>query len=190
MDFNSQLNTTTSSPIVTVTSPYIEDGFQLTTRGGVSFNFSGQAIYATTPNNANWTGTPGVYSGTDAYYGSAFWLEKVDGRPFDLLSMDAASFWSNNANAQNFNVFGYPNAGGFVSKNFTLDNTTNTLQTLTFGNEFTNLNYIIFSSVYAQVDNINLRVSSNVSAVPAPTSLPLMLTGLAVVGFMAKRRKS
>lgn len=119
MDFNS-LTMTTTSPSITVGRPYIEDGFKLTTVAGVSFTYAGEAIYATTAANANWTGTPGVFSGTNAYYGSAFQLERVDGGIFDLISMDAASFWSNNANAQSFNVYGYPATGGYVYKNFAL----------------------------------------------------------------------
>lgn len=187
MDFNSLVMTTTS-PIVTVDRPYIEDGFKLTTVAGVSFAYAGEAIYATTAANTNWTGTPGVFSGTNAYYGSAFQLERVDGGVFDLISMDAASFWSNNANAQNFNVYGYPATGGFASQNFTLDSTTNTLQTLSFNDSFKGLNKIIFSSVYAQVDNINLSVASEVSAVPLPPTLALMLPGLGLLGFIARRK--
>ncbi|NTV95295.1 MAG: hypothetical protein HGA75_07725 [Thiobacillus sp.] len=185
IDFNSLL-TATTNPFVSVTSPYIEDGFKLTTVAGASFTYGGEAIYATTAANANWTGSPGVYSGTNAYYGSAFLLERVDGGTFDLVSMDAASFWSNNANAQNFNVYGYPDAGGFVHQNFTLDSSTNTLQTLIFNDGFKGLDKIIFSSVYAQVDNINLRVA----AVPLPPSLALMLPGLGLLGFLARRGKA
>lgn len=189
MDFNS-LAMTTTSPIITVSRPYIEDGFKLTTVAGVSFTYAGEAIYATTAANANWTGTPGVFSGTDAYYGSAFKLERVGGGLFDLVSMDAASFWSNNANAQNFNVYGYPGAGGYTYQNFTLDSTTNTLQTLVFNDSFKDLEKIIFSSVYAQVDNINLRVASDATTVPAPPTLILMLTGLGALGMTKRFRKA
>lgn len=187
IDFNSLL-TETTSPIITVARPYIEDGFKLTTVAGVSFTYGGEAIYATTAANTNWTGTPGVYSGTDAYYGSAFQLERVDGGTFDLVSMDAASFWANNANAQNFNVYGYPEAGGYVYQNFTLDSSTTTLQTLTFNDSFKGLDKIIFSSVYAQVDNINLHIDSEVSAVPLPPTLVLMLSGLGLLGFLGRRK--
>jgi hypothetical protein len=185
VDFNS-LATATSNPFVSVTRPYIEDGFKLTTVAGASFSYAGEAIYATTAANPNWTGSPGVYSGTDAYYGSAFQLERVDGGTFDLVSMDAASFWPNNANAQNFNVYGYLAAGGYVHQNFMLDNSTATLQTLIFNDSFKGLDKIIFSSVYAQVDNINLHVS----AVPLPPSLALMLPGLGLLGYVARRRKN
>lgn len=184
MDFNS-LATSTTSPIVSVSQPYVEDGFKLTTRSGVSFTYGGGTIYATTEANPNWTGSPGVYSGVVAGYGSAFLLERVDGGIFDLVSMDAASFWTGGAGNQ-FSVYGYPAAGGYVYQGFTLDNTTSTLQTLLFSDSFKGLNKIIFSSVYAQVDNINLSVAP-VSAVPLPPSMLLMLSGLGVLGFLRKR---
>lgn len=184
IDFNS-LATSTTSPIVSVNQPYVEDGFKLTTRSGVSFTYGGGTIYATTDKNANWTGSPGVYSGTVTGYGSAFLLERVDGGIFDLVSMDAASFWTGGA-GNDFNVYGYRPDGTFVHQNFTLDSSTSTLQTLLFNNGFKGLNSILFSSLYAQVDNINLSVS----AVPLPPSLFLMLPGLGLMGFMRRRVKN
>lgn len=187
IDFNS-LATTTTNPYVAVGQPYVEDGFSLTTRSGVSFTYGGGTIYATTDKNANWTGSPGVYSSYVYQYGSAFQLERVDGGLFDLVSMDAASFYTGGA-GNAFSVYGYPAAGGFVNQNFTLDSSTNTLQTLIFNDSFKDLDKIIFSSVYAQVDNINLSVASNVSAVPLPPALALMLPGLGLLGFVARRKK-
>lgn len=183
IDFNS-LATSTTSPFVTVSQPYVEDGFKLFTRSGVSFTYGGGTIYATTDKNANWTGSPGVYSGTVPGYGSAFLLERVDGGIFDLLSMDAAAFYPGAGN--HFEVYGYPSAGGYIYQNFTLDSSTNTLQTLLFNDSFKGLNRILFSSLYAQVDNINLSVS----AVPLPPSLFLMLPGLGLLGFMRRRVKN
>ncbi|OQW85811.1 MAG: hypothetical protein BWK72_20440 [Rhodoferax ferrireducens] len=182
IDFNS-LTTTTTNPYVTVGQPYLEDGFSLFTRSGVSFAYGGGTINATTDKNPHWTGTPGVYSDYVYQYGSAFVLERDGGGTFDLLSMDAASFYTGGA-GNNFVVYGYPSAGGFVTKNFTLDGTTKTLETLTFDNSFKGLNKIIFSSVYAQVDNINLSVT----AVPEPETYAMFLAGLGLIGGIARRR--
>ncbi|MFA5083385.1 MAG: PEP-CTERM sorting domain-containing protein [Hydrogenophilaceae bacterium] len=184
IDFNS-LATTTTNPFVTVAQPYVEDGFSLTTRSGVSFTYGGGTIYATTDKNANWTGSPGVYSGVVTGYGSAFLLEGVDGGTFDLVSMDAASFYTGGA-GNYFSVYGYPAAGGYVNQNFTLDSSTNTLQTLIFNDSFKGLEKIIFSSVYAQIDNINLHVS----AVPLPPSIAMILPGLGLLGYVARRRRT
>lgn len=185
IDFNS-LATTTTSPIVTVGQPYVEDGFSLITRSGVSFTYGGGTIHATTDKNANWTGTPGVYSDYVYQYGSAFVLERVGGGTFDLVSMDAASFYTGGA-GNYFSVYGYPAAGGgYVNQNFTLDGTTNTLETLTFNDSFKGLNKIIFSSVYAQVDNINLSVA----AVPEPETYAMLLAGLGLIAGIASRKRN
>ncbi|TCJ15552.1 PEP-CTERM sorting domain-containing protein [Parasulfuritortus cantonensis] len=184
IDFDS-LATVTGNPYVAVGKPYVEDGYSLTTVAGVSFSYAGGTLYATTDANANWTGSPGVYSGVVANYGSAFLLERVDGASFDLVSMDAASFWTVSAGRQ-FDVYGYLAGGGYVHQSFLLDDSTATLQTLTFDAGFTGLDKIIFSSVNAQVDNIDLHVS----AVPEPAGLALLLPGLGLVGVAARRRKA
>lgn len=184
IDFNS-LATTTNNPTVAVGQPYVEDGFSLITRSGVSFTYGGGTIYATTDKNPNWTGTPGVYSGYIYQYGSAFVLERVGGGTFDLVSMDAASFYTGGA-GNYFSVYGYRAAGGYVNQNFTLDGTTKTLETLTFNDSFKGLNKIIFSSVYAQVDNINLSVA----AVPEPETYAMLLAGLGLIAGIANRKRN
>lgn len=183
VDFN-VLATTTNSPYVAVGKPYVEDGFRLTSVAGASWTYAGGTIYATTDKNANWTGSPGVYSGVVSGYGSAFLLDRVDGDTFDLVSMDAAAFGTGYG-YRNFDVYGYPAAGGYIHQHFLLDDSTTTLQTLIFNAGFTGLDKILFSSVYAQVDNINLHVS----AVPLPPSLAMMLPGLGLLGLVARRRQ-
>jgi hypothetical protein len=127
LDFNHIVLPGTTSPILGVTGPVLEDGFRLSTRGGVSFTFSGGRIYATTPANPNWTGSPGVFSDVgSAAYGSAFRLEKIDGGSFSLLSLDAAAF-STAAAGRNFAVYGVTTANQVFSKQVTLDTSTNTL---------------------------------------------------------------
>lgn len=188
MDFNG-LTIYPSNVSATVSAPYIEDGFKLSTLAGVSFNMGGGTIYSVQPAHPYWAGTPSVYSGVISGYGSAFSLEKQDGGVFDLISIDAAAF-QNHPNALAFNVYGYPASGGSVYQSFTLDTSFTTLQTLTFNTSFKNLNKILFSSVYAQVDNINLSVPSTIAptTVPLPAAAWSMLLGLAGLAFGSTRR--
>ncbi|OYY95647.1 MAG: hypothetical protein B7Y41_03155 [Hydrogenophilales bacterium 28-61-23] len=130
-------------------------------------------------------GSPAVYSGVITNYGSAFVLDRADGGTFDLVSMDAAAF-SSAGGYRAFNVYGYkPSTPGYVLKSVTLDASYQTLETLSFDSAFTGLNKIVFSSVYAQVDNINLSVA----AVPEAETYALMLAGLGLVGFATRRRQ-
>ncbi|HEX5372985.1 MAG TPA: PEP-CTERM sorting domain-containing protein [Aquabacterium sp.] len=192
VDFNN-INVATSSPIVSVPAPYVEDGFQITTRGGVSFNYGGGQMFAITPASPYWTGSPGLYSdvGTPGY-GSAFRLERVGGGAFDLISMDAASFWTISSGRQ-FSIYGVKTNDQVVSKTLELDATTTTLETITLDSSFQSLKYVLFSAMYAQVDNIQLSYPGEViapppSAVPEADSLALVLAGLGVAGWCLRRR--
>lgn len=189
MNFNSVPVLGTASPIVSLPGGHVENGFRLSTRGGVSFTFSGGQIYALTPTNPYWSGTPSVYSdiGTPQY-GSAFRFEKADGGAFSLLSLDAAAF-HNHPNSLTFSVYGVTTGGPVVSKVVTLDTSFTTLQTIAFGSEFSSLSYVIFSSVYAQVDNIQATFAGEVlPQVPEPGALVLALAGGAML--MSRRRSS
>lgn len=187
IDFNGAPVTGTTSPVVTVNAPYLEDGFKLSTRGCVSFTCSGGTIYALTPASSLWSGTPAVYSDVgDPRYGSAFWLEKADGGLFDLISIDAAAV-ANAPNARAFNVYGYGDNGKSVFMSWTLDTSLNTLETLALTPAFTGLRSVLMSAMYAQVDNINVTYSGEVrNAVPEPAALAL---ALAAVGFMVAARR-
>lgn len=180
VDFNS-LATATTNPIVVVPQPYIEDGFRLTTSSGSPYtSYAGGTIYALTPNHGQWMGSPAVYSGVITNYGSSFVLERADGGVFDLLSMDVGLL----NNYPHFDVYGYYPQGSYVHQYTPLAYNYATLQTITFGNDFKGVNKLVFSSVYAQVDNINLSTAS----VPEPETYAMMLAGLGLVGFAARRR--
>lgn len=186
MDFNALPVAGTSSPIVTVGAPYLEDGFKLSTRGCVSFNCSGGTIYALTPANSLWSGSAAVYSDVgDPRYGSAFRFEKADGGLFDLVSVDATAV-ANAPNARAFNVFGYGDNGKSVSVSFTLDTSLTTLETLTLGTAFTGLRYVLMSAMYAQVDNINTTFAGEVAE---PDAVGLALAGLGGMASMARWRR-
>jgi hypothetical protein len=185
VDFNG-LNTATTNPTVTVPKPYLEDGFKLTTSSGSPYtHYAGGTIYATTPNHGLWMGSPAVYSGVITNYGSSFVLEREDGGVFDLLSLDAAAF-SSSTGYRHFNVYGYYPVAGYTQQYTLLDASYDTLETITFGASFKGVNMLVFSSVYAQVDNINLSIAA---AVPEPETYALMLAGLGLVGFAARSRR-
>lgn len=180
MDFNS-LATVTSNPTVVVPKPYTEDGFRLTTSSGSpQTGYGGGTIYALTPYHGQWMGSPAVYSGVITNYGSSFVLDRADGGVFDLLSMDVGLL----NNYRYFDVYGYYPQGGYVHQSTYLAYTYTSLQTITFGNDFKGVNKLVFSSVYAQVDNINLSVAS----VPEADTWAMLLAGLGLVGFAARRR--
>jgi len=186
VDFNSLLSNTTN-PTVTVPKPYIEDGFKLTTGSGSPYtSYGGGLIYALTPSNPHWLGSPAVYSGVITNYGSFFTLERVDGGVFDLVSMDVALL----NNYPHFDVYGYlPNGGSVHQYNSIpyIPQNYNSFQTLSYGSNFKGVNKLQFSSVYAQVDNINLSVAA---AVPEPETYVMMLAGLGLIGAIARRRKA
>lgn len=180
VDFNSLLSNTTN-PTVTVPQPYTEDGFKLTTSSGSPYtHYAGGTIYALTPSHGQWMGSPAVYSGVITNYGSAFVLEREDGGEFDLLSMDVGLL----NNYPHFDVYGYYPEGGYVHQYTPLAYTYANLQTLTFGDEFKGVNKLVFSSVYAQVDNINLSIAA---AVPEAETYALLLAGLGLVGMVVRR---
>lgn len=190
VDFNG-LTIYPTNASASVGQPYLEDGFKLITRGGVSFNMAGGTIYSVQPGSPFWSGTPSVYSGVNSGYGSAFVLEKEDGGLFDLISIDAAAF-QNHPTARTFNVWGYLSGGTSTYQSFNLDDSFTSLQTLVFNDTFKNLTKILFSSVYAQVDNINI----NLPAAPTPTSVPLptaawtLLSGLIGALSLCSRRRT
>ena len=192
MDFDGlDMSLAGTSPILGIGSVYKEDGFSLTTRGGVSFTMAGGHMFAVTPNSPYWTGTPGLFSDIgSAAYGSAFLLTKEDGGLFDLVSMDAASFWTV-ATGRYFSVYGRTSANTTVVKTLYLDTSVNTLETISFGPEFSNLKSVIFSAVYAQVDNINVRYAGEATPpVPEADALWMSLAGLGVIGAVMRRGRS
>lgn len=165
---------------------YVENGFQFSTDWGLP-NMYAMPIGAITSSNPNWwTGSQGLFHswGPSAQYSNTFIVTRVDGGAFDFISMDVAAF--SNA-SRYFMVYGYQADGDVVQKYFpVLDDSYSTLETLTFGDDFEDLTMVTFSAWGQQIDNVTFGVA----AVPEPETYALMLAGLGLVGFAARRRKT
>lgn len=163
---------------------YVENGFQFSTDWGLS-NMYAMPIGAITSSNPYWwTGSQGLFHswGPSAQYSNTFIVTRVGGGVFDLLSLDVAAF-SNGS--RYFKVYGKPAGGVWVQKDFPLlDDSYNTLETLTFGDDFKNLTMVTFSAWGQQVDNVTFGIA----AVPEAETWAMLLAGLGLVGFAARRR--
>jgi len=163
---------------------YVENGFQFNTAWSPT-KYAMQIGAIANTNPYWWTGSQGLFHsyGGSAQYTNSFDITRVDGGVFDFISMDVAAF--SNA-SRYFMVYGYKASGTLVQKYFPLlDDSYNTLQTLTFGEEFRNLTSVSFSAWGQQIDNVTFGVSA---PVPEPETYALMLAGLGLVGFAARRR--
>jgi hypothetical protein len=161
---------------------YVENGFQFNTAWSTT-KYAMQIAAITNTNPNWWTGSQGLFHsyGGSAQYTNSFDVTQVNGKVFDLISLDVASFGV----YRYFTVYGYKTNGNRVEKYFpSLDSTYNTLETLTFGEDFKNLTSVSFSAWGQQIDNVTFGVT----AVPEPETYALMLAGLGLVGFAARRR--
>lgn len=163
---------------------YVEDGFQFNTAWSPT-KYAMQIGAITDTNPYYWTGSQGLFHsyGGSAQYTNSFEVTRVEGGVFDLVSLDVAAF---NNSQRFFAVYGYQAGGGFVQKSFPLlDDSYNTLETLTFGDDFKNLTSVSFSAYGQQIDNVTFGIA----AVPEPEAWALMLTGLTLVGIAGRTRK-
>jgi hypothetical protein len=161
---------------------YEENGFRFNTAWSAT-KYAMQIAAITNTNPNWWTGSQGLFHsyGGSAEYTNSFDVTQVNGEVFDLISLDVASFGV----YRNFTVYGFQADGDVVSKYFPLlDDSYNTLETLTFGEDFKNLTSVSFSAWGQQIDNVTFGVT----AVPEPETYALMLAGLGLVGFAVRRQ--
>lgn len=165
---------------------YVENGFQFTTAWSPT-KYAMQIGAITESNPYYWTGSQGLFHswGGSAAYTNSFEITRVNGEVFDLISLDIAAFGNG---SRYITVYGYPATGGYVQKDFlSLDTSYNTLETLTFGDNFTNLKSVSFSAWGQQIDNVTFGISS---PVPEPESYAMFLAGLGLLGLIARRKKA
>ena len=163
---------------------HVENGFQFDTAwSATKFAMPISAVTSAHPNW--WTGSQTLFHayGGSAQYTNSFDITRVGGGSFDFISMDVAAF--SNA-SRSMMVVGYRANGDRVQQYVPLlDDSYNTLQTLTFGDDFKNLAGVTFSAWGQQIDNLTFGVAA---AVPEPTTHALLLAGLGLVGLAARRR--
>lgn len=164
---------------------YEENGFQFSTAWSpTKYAMQIGAIVDTNP--YFWTGTQGLFHswGGSAEYTNSFEITRVNGEVFDLISLDIAALGNG---SRYFMVYGYPAAGGYVQQYFPLlDNSFNTLETLTFGDTFRNLKSVSFSAWGQQIDNVTFGISA---PVPEAETYAMYLAGLGLLGVISRRKK-
>ncbi len=154
---------------------YTEDGFMITL-------ISGGQLTTFPTNGERFSGSTAMHNNGD---GGITKLTREDGGPFDLFAIDLAELDGDFQVTVTFD--GVLSGGGLVDQTFTFvfDGIPFGPQNFLFSPAFKNLAEVTWvqSFPFHQFDNINA------SLVPLPAALPLMGTGLALLGFMGWRRK-
>jgi len=125
---------------------------------------------------------------------STITLSAVDGHSFGVNGFDGGESWIQSGSphywATQIKVVGSFAAGGTTSQTFDLDlikDPTLGMQHFVLNGSFQNLNTIAFSGIGGNpefsIDNV-----ATTAPVPEPETYALLLAGLGVVGFVARRR--
>jgi hypothetical protein len=160
----------------------VSDGFQF----DGSFGYTDQlGVWGRTQTNQADQGNASVFIN---HGGNVITMAQVGGSAFDFASIDFADVY-NQGNSSTFQfTFNYA-AGGSTSSQITLDNLAG-LQTFTFnqaGLSSVSWQNIAGDSGWGQFDNVN--VGSIAAPVPEPETYALMLAGLGMVAWVARRRR-
>jgi len=159
---------------------YIEQGYSF----DATLLNSGDALYSWGTGSIANADPDGATLGED-YNGYGIRVTRVGGGSFTLTSFDLANSW-NDANGGTVR-FSYTDAAGTHDSLLTLAEVTG-LQTFTF-NYAGVTSFTLFDDVF-QVDNVRVDAQpSETMPVPEPSSVALMLAGLAGAIGLARRRK-
>jgi hypothetical protein len=173
-----------------VTSPYMSQGFLLTsTSGGFVFNSPGTGNGSPQPvgNNSFYAGANGLA----AFAPGTITLSQINGDPFSLLSIDLArNFAFDPAPSTTFT--GTLAGGGTVTATFAVTTSSPPLTLQTFDSTaFTNVTSVSWDQGMGagqgvhQFSNIHLRTGA---AVPEPRALVLLASGVALALACTRRR--
>ena len=165
-------------------NPILESGFTF------NFNAAGWGVFSSGACcNLNYNGTAALYADGDRSGSNASSVMSLTGGgTFSVSAFDAASYW--NGATGTLNVIGNIFGGGTVSASFGVNSTFQSFS-LTGFNNLVSLQFQdsasggFLSAPGFGVDNINL----DPSAVPEPETYAMMLAGLGLLGFVARRRK-
>jgi len=143
---------------------YVESGFKLTLHAPNAVPGSANIGTGTfEPQTYNWH--DGLDNGSDTFVT----LTRIGGGLFNLSSFDFFADWSS-VSADGKLIGAIQDAG-------------------TWAMALTGITELRFSSgAFTQIDNINVEVAAN--AVPLPSTLALMLGGLAAAGLLRRRRNT
>jgi hypothetical protein len=151
---------------------YVEDGFQLSNIGANEF-----AVWGT--DSLFYTGSTALMNDND---GGETTLRQIGNSAFALYSIDLAAMYPGfTEDGVDVTFGGMKTDGTLVTQIFHVAD--GAPQTFSFSG-FTDLAYVGWTNdaMYHQFDNIN------VAAVPEPETYAMVLTGLGLLGFMARRR--
>lgn len=166
-------------------STYVEEGFQLQSSLNTIFGPLPNTLFAPDAVNVLFNPADSSYA-MAASVGAKTTMTNLGGQAFSVASIDLAHLLDVNLPNRTVTFVGTRTDASTVSQTFTFSNNWSTAY---FGSNFTWLTKLSWSENALvtrdfQVDNIN------VTAVPEPETYAMLMAGLALVGYAARRRKS
>lgn len=164
---------------------YVEEGFKLQSSLNTIFGPAPNTLFAPDAVNVLFNPADSSYA-MAASVGAKTTMTNVGGYAFSATSIDLAHLLDVNLPNRTVTFVGTKMDASTVTQSFTF---SNDWATFYFNSGFTNLSKLSWSENLLvtrdfQVDNIN------VTAVPEPETYAMLMAGMALVGYAARRRKS
>ena len=147
--------------------------------GGLTFTNNGYYAYIWDSGSPNSNGTDSlIFAG----FGSSDYMAitRTGGGLFDLGSIDMTISWYDYNSSETIYVNGNPIVLGQGLQTFSLGLT---------GVSQVNITGVPSTSGYWLLDNVNGNFGENVNAAPEPETYAMLLAGLGLLGFVARRRQ-